>query len=169
MNKPNQKNPFFLIKNENAELKCFYNEEPKPLLNKYLLSYPDSGLSKFNAFVENWAKNTVQVRFSNPVEEDKIYYHVRENAYKGRIQQFIEDKYNGIEIDCAELSASGGVIFKDANFINGMKIFEIRFNKEKEKAWVYDKSLIDCIQTYLRVTGVLLNDGFSDLIAVTSL
>ena len=91
-----------------------------------------------------------------------------------------------------------------------MKIFEITFTKENEKAWIYAKSLIDCIKTYLRVTGasigdfsedddiaqipkekwheytvlntdnedelpmtfdswVLLNDGFSDLIAVTSL
>lgn len=34
-----------------------------------------------------------------------------------------------------------------------MKIFEIRFEKEKEKAWVYALTNIDAIKTYCFVSG----------------
>jgi len=34
-----------------------------------------------------------------------------------------------------------------------MKIFEIRFEKEQEKAWVYALTNIDAIKTYCSVTG----------------
>ena len=34
-----------------------------------------------------------------------------------------------------------------------MKIFEIRFEKEQEKAWVYALTIIDAIKTYCSASG----------------
>ncbi len=39
-----------------------------------------------------------------------------------------------------------------------MKIFEIQFTKEGEKAWVYAETVIDAIKTYCYVTGTDLID-----------
>lgn len=39
-----------------------------------------------------------------------------------------------------------------------MKIFEIRFEKEQEKAWVYALTNIDAIKTYCYVSGTDLID-----------
>lgn len=39
-----------------------------------------------------------------------------------------------------------------------MKIFEIRFEKEQEKAWIYALTNIDAIKTYCYVSGTDLID-----------
>lgn len=49
-----------------------------------------------------------------------------------------------------------------------MKIFEIRFTEEKEKAWVYAKTNIDAINTYCCVTSTGLYD-FDDTDEVVEL
>ncbi len=39
-----------------------------------------------------------------------------------------------------------------------MKIFEIQFTKEDERAWIYAETIIDAIKTYCYVTGTDLVD-----------
>ncbi len=39
-----------------------------------------------------------------------------------------------------------------------MKIFEIAFTKEGERAWIYAETIIDAIKTYCYVTGTDLVD-----------
>lgn len=39
-----------------------------------------------------------------------------------------------------------------------MKIFELRFTKENEKAWMYAETVIDAIKTYCSITGTDLID-----------